>query len=296
MRLITFSDGGIVRVGACPRDDGSVVDLTASLPTLAADMLALIAAGPVGLEQAQRAVAAGERQSPAADVRVLAPIPHPSRNIFCVGKNYREHAKEFQASGFDATAATVAAPDAPIVFTKAPSSVIGPGEAIPVHLDPTDSADYEGELCVVIGRGGRGIVAADAFDHVFGYTIVNDVTARTLQQRHRQWFLGKSIDGFCPMGPAIVTADEVADVGELRLVTRVNGEVRQDARVADLIFDIPTLIETISAGITLEPGDLIATGTPEGVGIGFDPPRFLKAGDHVAIAIDPIGELRNRVE
>jgi 2-keto-4-pentenoate hydratase/2-oxohepta-3-ene-1,7-dioic acid hydratase in catechol pathway len=232
---------------------------------------------------------------PLSDVQLLAPLPRPPRNIFCVGKNYREHAKEFASSGFDATAQEVV-PEAPVVFSKPPSSVIGPGAPIPSHLDPTQSVDYEGELAVVIGRGGRGITSADALDHVFGYTIVNDVTARTLQQRHRQWILGKGIDGFCPMGPAIVTADEIPDPRRLRVRTWVNDDLRQDESVAALIFDIPTLIETISAGITLEPGDVIATGTPYGVGIGYTPPRFLKPGDTVRVEIEGIGVLENPVE
>ena len=176
---------------------------------------------------------------------LLAPIPRPSKNIFCVGKNYHEHAKEFAGSGFDASTKDVV-PEAPVVFTKPPTSVSGPGDAIPSFLDPTGSTDYEGELAVVIGKGGRGIAKADWAQHVFGYTIVNDVTARTLQHKHRQWVLGKGIDGFCPMGPAILTADEAPDPTKLRLTTHVNGEKRQDALVADLIFDIPTLIEAIS--------------------------------------------------
>lgn len=215
--------------------------------------------------------------------------------MFCVGKNYAAHAREFQQSGFDATSSGQDVPTAPVIFTKAPSAVIGPGAAILANLDPTNSIDYEGELGVVIGRGGRGISRADAMDHVFGYTIINDVTARTLQHKHKQWFLGKSIDTFCPMGPTLVTADEIPDPTRLRLQTRVNGELRQSAVVSDLIFDIPTLIETISRGITLIPGDIIATGTPEGVGIGFNPPRYLKSGDTVVVTIDPIGTLTNPV-
>ncbi|WGF89566.1 fumarylacetoacetate hydrolase family protein [Marinivivus vitaminiproducens] len=279
-------------------DDGRmVVDLAASDPTLPADMLAFIRLGNMGLERARRALAADGVRIPIERLRILAPLPRPARNIFCVGKNYHEHAAEFHKSGFDASSARDGSgvPAHPIIFTKAPSSVIGPGVAIPRDLDPTDSVDYEGELAVVIGTGGRGIARADAFAHVYGYTIVNDVTARALQKRHAQWLLGKSIDGFCPMGPAIVTADSIGDVAALHLVTRVNDEVRQDARVADLIFDIPDLIETISRGITLEPGDVIATGTPVGVGIGFDPPRFLKQGDTVSITIDPLGTLTNPV-
>ena len=186
-------------------------------------------------------------------------------------------------------------PTAPVVFTKAPSSVIGPDAAILANLDPTNSVDYEGELAVVIGRGGRGISRAEAMNHVFGYTVINDVTARTLQHKHKQWFLGKSIDSFCPMGPTLVTADEIPDPARLTLETHVNGELRQKALVSDIIFNIPTLIETISRGITLIPGDIVATGTPEGVGIGFTPPKYLKAGDTVAVTIDPIGTLTNPV-
>jgi len=229
-------------------------------------------------------------------VTLLAPIPRPARNVFCVGKNYYEHSKEFHNSGFDASAGKNAIPDVPIFFTKPPSSVIGPGASIPAHLDTSNTTDYEGELAVVIGTCGRGISAENAFDHVYGYTIINDVTARHIQGLHRQWFLGKSIDGYCPMGPTLLTADAVPDVGALQLITRVNGAVRQDAMVSDLIFDIPTLIETASAGITLEAGDIIATGTPAGVGIGFNPPVYLRKGDQVSITIEPIGELSNTVD
>ncbi len=239
-------------------------------------------------------LAATAPKLPLAAVTLHAPFPRPARNVFCVGKNYHEHAKEFAQSGFDASTKDVV-PEAPVVFTKPLSAVIVLGETIPGHLDPTKSVDYEGELAVVIGQGGRGIAAADALGHVFGYTIVNDVTSRQLQHKHRQWVLGKGIDGFCPMGPAVLTADEVPDPRTLRLRTWVNGELRQDATVSDLIFDIPTLISTISAYITLEPGDIIATGTPVGVGIGFNPPKFLAAGDVVRIEIDGIGVLENPV-
>ena len=254
------------------------------------DMLALIR----DFDGLRGSLASGGRSVPLASVTLEAPIPRPARNVFCVGKNYHEHAQEFASSGFDATAKEVV-PEAPVVFTKPSTAVIGPGAPIPAHLDPTESVDYEGELAVVIGRGGRGITKADALDHVFGYTIVNDVTARTLQHKHRQWFIGKGLDGFCPMGPAIVTADEVPDPTRLHLRTFVNGEKRQDAPVASLIFDIPTLIETLSMGMTLEPGDVIATGTPVGVGLGFKPPKFLKKGDVVRIEVDGIGALENPV-
>jgi 2-keto-4-pentenoate hydratase/2-oxohepta-3-ene-1,7-dioic acid hydratase in catechol pathway len=257
-------------------------------------MTQFIALGKNGLQRARRTVKSGEHRIAAAGVKIHAPIPRPARNILAVGKNYHDHAREFHASGVDASAKE-AIPDVPIMFTKWPNSVIGSGEPIPASNDYTNTTDYEGELTVVIGTGGRNISRDDAYQHVYGYTIANDVTARTLQYRHRQWFLGKSLDGYCPMGPCIVTADEIEDVGQLRLITTVNGELRQDAFVSQLIFDIPALIETLSKVMTLEPGDLIATGTCAGVGIGFEPPRYLKPGDVVAVTIEPIGTLSNAV-
>jgi 2-keto-4-pentenoate hydratase/2-oxohepta-3-ene-1,7-dioic acid hydratase in catechol pathway len=287
-------EGGKCRLGILDRARGEVIDFSRVAPGLPQDMAAFIALGEPGLAEARRAEASGEGRVPLAQVRLMAPIPKPARNIFCVGKNYREHAQELQATTLKGGGAK-AIPELPIIFTKATSSVIGPGEPIPAWLDPTNTTDYEGEFAVVIGRGGRGIARAEAMRHVYGYTIVNDVTSRALQHRHQQWFLGKSLDGFCPMGPAIATADEVPDAGALRVQTRVNGDLRQDAPVSGLIFDIPTLIETLSRTLTLAPGDVIATGTPAGVGMGFKPPRFLKQGDMVAITIDPIGTLENPV-
>lgn len=288
MRLVTFKDARGTRIGALD-ETGKVLDLLAADASLPREMLALIAGGAL---PAARAAAA--KAPVAEDATILAPIPRPTKNIFCVGKNYHEHAKEFASSGFDATAKEVV-PEAPVVFSKPPTSVIGPHDPIPSFLDSSNSTDYEGEIAVVIGQGGRGIREADAFAHVFGYTIVNDVTARTLQHRHRQWILGKGIDGFCPMGPAIVTADAAGVPPKLSISTWVNGELRQRASVDDLIFGIPTLIATISAAITLEPGDIIATGTPAGVGIGFTPPKFLKPGDKVRIEVPGIGVLENPV-
>lgn len=236
------------------------------------------------------------RSMPLSSLELLAPLPRPRRNIICVGKNYRDHSNEFVRSGFDSSGgvneATV--PDRPVVFTKVPESVIGPGESIDPHLDLTSSLDYEAELAVIIGRGGRGISTERAWQHVWGYTIINDVTARDLQRDHKQWFLGKSLDGFCPMGPWAVSADEI-DATDLRIRCWVNEELRQDASTRNLIFGIPELIGTISAGITLYPGDVIATGTPAGVGIGTDPPAFLVPGDVVSIEIAGIGTLTNAV-
>jgi 2-keto-4-pentenoate hydratase/2-oxohepta-3-ene-1,7-dioic acid hydratase in catechol pathway len=294
MRLVTFSDAAGTRVGVHDLASDTIVDLAAK-SRVPHDMTQFVALGKNGLQRARRALKSGEARIAAAQVKIHAPFPRPARNILCVGKNYHDHAREFHASGFDASAGRDAIPELPIIFTKWPNSVIGPGEPIPSANDYTNSTDYEGELCVVIGEGGRNIAQKDAYDNVYGYTIVNDATARTLQNRHKQWFLGKSLDGYCPMGPCIVTADEIDDVTQLRLLTKVNGEVRQDAYVGQLIFDIPTLIETLSKVMTLEPGDLIATGTCAGVGIGFDPPRFLKPGDVVEITIEPIGTLVNPV-
>jgi 2-keto-4-pentenoate hydratase/2-oxohepta-3-ene-1,7-dioic acid hydratase in catechol pathway len=294
MRLVTFSDDRGTRIGVHDAASNTIVDLTAG-SRLPKDMTAFVALGRSGLQRARRAVKSGEARLPMETVKLLAPFPRPQRNVLCVGKNYHDHAREFHASGFDASAGKDAIPELPIIFTKWPNSVIGPGEPIPSANDYTDSTDYEGELTVVIGTGGRNISEKDAYGHVYGYTIVNDVTARALQNRHKQWFLGKSLDGYCPMGPCVVTADEIEDVTQLRLLTKVNGEVRQDAYVSQLIFDIPTLIATLSKVMTLEPGDLIATGTCAGVGIGFDPPRFLKPGDTVSVTIEPIGTLENPV-
>ena len=232
---------------------------------------------------------------PLDQVRLTAPLPRPRRKIFCVGKNYHAHAKEFAGSGFDSSSKPGGdIPAVPIYFSKVPESVIGPGEPILIAPGVSTAIDYEAELAVVIGRGGKGIKAADAMAHVWGYTIVNDVTARDWQSRHMQWHLGKSFDTFCPMGPWLVSADE-CDGTRTRVRCCVNGEERQDASTTDLIFGIPALIETLSAGITLYPGDVIATGTPVGVGIGFKPPKYLKAGDTVRIEIDGIGVLENPV-
>jgi 2-keto-4-pentenoate hydratase/2-oxohepta-3-ene-1,7-dioic acid hydratase in catechol pathway len=229
-----------------------------------------------------------------AEGRLLAPLPLPRRNLFCVGRNYHAHAKELRDTVFKDNAKAV---DAwPIVFTKVPECVVGPGAAVKLPGAAVSAQiDYEAELAVVIGTGGRNITRADALKHVYGFTIVNDVTARDVQMRHAQWDLGKSFDTFCPMGPWIVTADEL-DGTDTRVRCWVNGELRQDGRTTDLIFDIPTLIETCSRGITLYPGDVIATGTPAGVGMGLNPPRWLQAGDRVRIEIDGIGTLENPFE
>lgn len=288
MKLVTLESNGEYAAGYI---DGDEVVICAEGEDAEGAVLGLAQQGATALEGwGQR----GIRRVALKDARLCAPIPVPRRDIFCVGKNYYAHAAEFHGSGFDSTGKE-AVPSAPIIFTKATTAVVGPRDAVDSKLDPTGTVDYEGELGVVIGCGGRGIKAADALAHVFGYVIINDVTSRELQKRHNQWVIGKGIDTFCPMGPWLVTADEVGDVTALELETQVNGEIRQKACVADLIFDIPTLIETLSATMTLLPGDIIATGTPEGVGIGFSPPLFLVPGDRMRVSITGLGVLENVV-
>jgi 2-keto-4-pentenoate hydratase/2-oxohepta-3-ene-1,7-dioic acid hydratase in catechol pathway len=227
---------------------------------------------------------------PVNEVVLDAPIPHPKRDIICLGLNYSEHALEYTTAMENKE---VNAPQYPIVFSKATTAVIGPERPVKSHRHVTNSIDYEAELAIIIGKEGTNIAKEDAFDYIFGYTIINDVTARDLQRNHSQWFLGKSLDTFGPMGPYIVTADEIPAPVKLNIQCRINGEVRQNSNTEFLIFDIPTIIETLSKGITLQPGDIIATGTPKGVGLGFDPPRFLNSGDVMEVEIEKIGMLRN---
>ena len=227
-----------------------------------------------------------------ADVRLEAPLPLPRRNLWCVGRNYHAHAQELAGSVFKNNAADTM--EWPIVFSKVPECVVGPADTVQLPAAAiSQQIDYEAELAVVIGMGGKNISREAAMSHVYGYTIVNDVTARDVQMRHQQWDMGKSFDTFCPMGPWLVSADEM-DGRETRVRCWVNGELRQDAPTANMIFDIPTLIETVSRGITLYPGDVIATGTPAGVGMGFKPPRYLRDGDTVRIEIDGIGSIENQ--
>ncbi|WP_066367830.1 fumarylacetoacetate hydrolase family protein [Neobacillus fumarioli] len=224
---------------------------------------------------------------PLNKVTLLAPIPRPGKNIFCIGKNYREHAIEL---GSEADV-----PEHIMVFTKAPTTVIGPNEVVLSHREVTSQLDYEGELAVVIGKRGRAIKREEALDYVFGYTIINDVTARDLQSRHKQFFIGKSLDTTCPMGPWIVDKSEIDNPNHLNIETRVNGEVRQSSNTEKFIFPIEEIISVLSAGMTLEPGDIISTGTPAGVGKGMKPPKFLRPGDKVEVTIEKIGTLVNRI-
>lgn len=226
-----------------------------------------------------------------SDVDLRAPLPRPRRNVWCVGRNYHAHAKELSASVFKDNDAN---PESwPIVFTKVPECVVGPHAQVLLPAGVSAQIDYEAELGVVIGKTGKNIARGAAMEHVFGYTVINDVTARDVQMRHQQWDMGKSFDTFCPMGPWIVTADEF-DGTRTRVRCWVNGELRQDGPTENMIFDIPTLIETISRGITLYPGDVIATGTPAGVGMGMTPPRYLAAGDVVRVEVEGLGGIENK--
>jgi 2-keto-4-pentenoate hydratase/2-oxohepta-3-ene-1,7-dioic acid hydratase in catechol pathway len=256
------------------------------------DLLSFIERG--SLSQAKAVVTLGRKllatgkarglAVPVSKARLTAPIPRPRKNIFCMGRNYAEHAKE---SGSNV-------PTVPVFFTKPPTCVVGPLAPV-THHAVTQALDYEVELAVVIGRRGRDIPVDRALDYVFGYTIMNDLTARDLQRRHEQWFKGKSLDTFAPMGPAVVHRSLIPDPQKLRLRMRVNGEGRQDASTASMVFSVAQLISVLSAGMTIEPGDLLATGTPEGVGMGRTPPVWLKPGDVVEAEIDGIGTLRNHI-
>jgi 2-keto-4-pentenoate hydratase/2-oxohepta-3-ene-1,7-dioic acid hydratase in catechol pathway len=310
MHLVTYRKGGSKpRVGA--RTGDAVLDLGALAADLARErgavrrgrggfpktMLDLVQGGADALTMARDALAHGETllkrdgldalverklAVPTAKARLEAPIPRPARNIFCLGRNYREHAAERGAD----------APAHPVYFTKVPESVLAPGGKIVRHA-VTEQLDYEVELAVVIGTAGRDIPRDQALGHVFGYTIINDVTARDLQKRHGQWFKGKTLDTFCPMGPVLVTADEIPDPQALSVALRVNGETRQSSHTSKMIFPVDECIAVLSEGFTVRPGDVIATGTPEGVGAATG--RFLKIGDKLEAEVEKIGVLDNRV-
>jgi 2-keto-4-pentenoate hydratase/2-oxohepta-3-ene-1,7-dioic acid hydratase in catechol pathway len=289
MKLVTYRKNGHIGVGVVSADLQTVTPFDMPLEKRELGALPIIEALAAG-----SALPKTLSNLALSEVQIIAPLPKPRRNIFCVGKNYFAHAKEFAGSGFDSSAAAGDIPKVPIYFSKVPESVIGPDAAIEIPTSVSTAIDYEAELAVIIGKGGKGIAAKDAMKHVWGYTIINDVTARDWQSRHSQWLMGKSFDTFCPMGPWLVSADEL-DGSNTHVRCLVNGELRQNANTTDLIFDIPTLIETLSAGITLYPGDIISTGTPVGVGIGFKPPKYLVAGDVVRVEIDGIGAISNPV-
>jgi 2-keto-4-pentenoate hydratase/2-oxohepta-3-ene-1,7-dioic acid hydratase (catechol pathway) len=286
MRLVTYHTGTASHIGAVVGE--TLVDLS----LLAPDMLTFIAGGPDMLARAQALVAANTSpRLPLASVTLLAPIPRPRKNIMCLGWNYAAHSAESaRARGREATL-----PSYPVVFTKSVTAVNHPDAVIPYDANVSSEIDWEVELAFVIGRQGKNIQRTEALDYVFGYMILNDISARDIQSRHKQFFLGKSLDGSAPCGPWIVTPDEIGDPQALRLQLRVNGVTRQDANTSDMIFKIPDIIATLSLGITLEPGDIVATGTPSGVAMGMDPPVYLRPGDVVEAEIERIGVLRNTI-
>lgn len=308
MRLVTFRSAkgdrpGLVvgeRVVDLPQaiaiaQERGWIDRDLAIPSTLLDVIA----GGTGLRHACETVL-GQAGSddlvaacqPLAGVTLLAPIPRPAKNVFCVGSNYRAHVTESSR----AQDKKDVVPEYPVFFTKPPTAVVGPGDAIRLDPNVSDKMDYEVELGVVIGKAGRNISAAAALGHIFGFTIINDITARDLQRRHGGQFLkGKGLDGSCPMGPQIVTIDELEDFDQLAISLTVNGETRQDGNTDSMIFTIPRLLESLSEGLTLEPGDLLATGTPSGVGYAMDPPAFLKDGDVITCTIERIGELTNIV-
>jgi 2-keto-4-pentenoate hydratase/2-oxohepta-3-ene-1,7-dioic acid hydratase in catechol pathway len=300
MRYVTFSLPGdpTQRLGAVRGD--RVVDVSKAIKDTwtgpAPDsLLALIDAGPEAWKEVAALVepdlAASSGAHRLQDVVCHAPIPRPRKNIFCLGQNYLNHLQEAAR----ARERQAKIPEVPVFFTKTPTTVNGPFDDVPWDAGLTEQLDYEAELGVIVGVTCKNVGRANALDYVFGYTIINDTSARDLQLKHLQWFKGKSLDGTCPMGPVVVTADEFGDPQNKNISLRLNGEVRQDATTADMIFPINVTLEFLSRGLTLEPGDIIATGTPAGVGLGRTPPEYMKDGDVMETEVEGIGVMRNRI-
>lgn len=294
MKLLSFRYEGKEGFGPKVKKEEAVWDLIAiqqQLEVLPAFPASLIEGIPQGMEfvEAIRKLTEAAVQSDRSEefkhsfseIEWLPPISKTPKNILCVGKNYADHAKEMGAE----------APVDLVVFTKAPATISADGATVSVHSDLTDSYDYEGELAVVIGKAGHKIPKQMAYDYVFGYTIANDLTARDLQDKHQQYFLGKSLPDSCPLGPYIVTKDEIPQAQNLSIVTKVNDEVRQNGNTEKMIRRVDELVAEISKYVALEPGDVLLTGTPAGVGKGFNPPKFLKAGDTIKVSIESIGTL-----
>jgi 2-keto-4-pentenoate hydratase/2-oxohepta-3-ene-1,7-dioic acid hydratase in catechol pathway len=294
MKLVTFDNQG-ARAGLVL---GDMIHDIATHTSLPASLLDIVRLGAPALAEL-RALAASLQDTPGIPLgaaRLLAPIPRPARNIFCVGLNYQAHIDEGRTRRGEPAAPPAKRAEFPTFFTKAPSTVTGPGSAVPAHSQVTQRLDWEVELGVVLGTSGVNISSERAPDHIFGYTIVNDVSARDLQMRHGgQWFKGKTLDGTCPMGPWIVTRDELGATDALSIRLKLNGVVKQDSNTRFMLFDLPTLISELSKGLTLEAGDIIATGTPDGIGAARQPPEFLKPGDVVECEIEGIGTLRHGV-
>jgi 2-keto-4-pentenoate hydratase/2-oxohepta-3-ene-1,7-dioic acid hydratase in catechol pathway len=292
LKFVTAIHNEVKFVGLVNDDETKVLPLNLTDQSiLPKTMLECITLGDAFIEEVNKILTSTSQELvylPIKEVTLLAPIPRPEKNIFCVGKNYAEHAIEM------GSAADI--PEHVMVFTKAPTTVIGPNEVVLNHQKITQQLDYEGELAVIIGKKGRAIQREEAFDYIFGYTIINDVTARDLQAKHKQFFIGKSLDTTCPMGPWIVHKSLIDNPNDLHIETRINGVVRQSSTTKNFIFPIEEVISVLSAGMTLEPGDIIATGTPAGVGKGFKPPKFLHPGDRIDITVEKIGTLTNTIQ
>jgi 2,4-diketo-3-deoxy-L-fuconate hydrolase len=287
MKLLSCRWQNGVRLAVAVGDDA--VDVTDLYP----DMLALVAAGTEGLELVEAAARSRQPFSRVSDLELLAPIPSPRRNLFCVGWNYLRHYEEGvgKREGQEQEL-----PACPTFFTKATTTVTGPHADIPLDPDFSDKLDWEAELAVVLARGGRDIPEDEALGCVFGYTAANDLSARDVMRRHGgQWFKGKSMDASCPMGPWLTTADEVPDPQALAVRCRVNGVLKQDGRTSDMIFSVARLIAELSRGLTLLPGDIVLTGTPDGVGFARTPPEFLRPGDEVEVSVEGVGQISNRI-
>jgi 2-keto-4-pentenoate hydratase/2-oxohepta-3-ene-1,7-dioic acid hydratase in catechol pathway len=293
MRIAAYSCNGREGVGVV--QDDRILELAATSGSAPKTVRELIAGGEAALTQAREALSKHKDDTgawrPLSAVRLLAPIPRPQKNVFCVGRNYKLHIEE----GARARGIEPSYPKVPEFFTKPPTAVIGHQDEVRVSQTVTTQLDYEVELAIVVGKTCRDVTCAEAHSVVFGFTILNDVTARDLQRAHGQWFKGKGLDTTCPIGPWIVTADEFGAPAGHRITLRVNGETRQDSNTADMLFDCDAIIEGLSAGLTLEPGDIICTGTPSGVGMGLEPQVWLQDGDVVEAEIENIGVLRSVV-
>ena len=301
MKLVTFEVNGKMEIGILSDNDQVVRPLQATelhycqSATLPSTMLELLDQGKEAVETLQKIIAKLDETGPRISldkVNLLAPIPRPRKNIFCIGKNYVEHALEFEKTK-DVNAAV---PKVPVIFSKPPTCVIGAGAIVKNHKHMTSQIDYEVELAVVIGKTASNVAKENAYDYVFGYTVMNDVSARDLQKAHAQWIMGKGPDTFAPLGPCLVHKSSIPDPHNLFIRCSINGELRQNGNTKDMVFDIPSLIATLSSVVTLEPGDIIATGTPAGVGVGFTPPKFLQHGDEMRCEIEKIGVLMNTIE
>ncbi len=298
MKFLTYKAGKSFKVGVL--DGDKVLDLGKAAEkfgkAIPGTMREIVASGNKAVTAAKAVLKAAQKEpkglyTDLAKVKIAAPLQDIRKNVFCVGRNYKAHIEEMA----HAMKREVNYPKVPEFFTKPPTTVIGHEDDVKRHAEHTQKLDYEVELAVIIGKGGTNIPADKALDHIFGYTVVNDVTARDAQNAHGQFFKGKSFDTFCPIGPYIVTKDEFGAPDGHRLTLKVNGKIRQDSNTSDLYHNVPKIIEALSWALTLEPGDIIATGTPSGVAAGMTPPAFVQTGDVMEAEVDGIGILRNKV-